>query len=121
MGTKLLIGAGLYLVCGALPILAYAWWALTPGKHASPFYWSMTLPAWKIWITMTGVYLGAFLSGIRPARWIGTRLLPLAAAGVLVFLIQFVPIWWILGLACIALLDAVLVANVFFVIETRDY
>ena len=121
VGTKLLIGAGLCLLCTALPILAYAWWAAAPGKHASPFYWSMTVPAWKVWISMTGVYLGAFLSGIRPARWTSTRLVPLASAGILVFLMQFVPSWWILGLACVVLLDAVLVANVVFVIRTRDY
>ena len=76
IGVKLLVGVALYLVCGAAAILVYAWWAATPGTHASPFEWSMTVPTWKVWIVMPIVYLGgAFLSGMRPARWVGTRLL----------------------------------------------
>ena len=41
----------------------------------------MTAWAWQLWLCMPLVYLGAFLSGIRPARWFGTRLMPLVAAG----------------------------------------
>ena len=29
------------------PFLRYAIWAATPGTHASPFEWSMTLPTWQ--------------------------------------------------------------------------
>jgi ABC-type transport system involved in multi-copper enzyme maturation permease subunit len=121
IGLKLLTGAGLYLVCSALPILTYAWWAATPGTHASPFEWSMTATSWQVWISMTILYLGSFLSGIRPARWIGTRLAPLAASGLLVAVIQFIPWWWVLGLAAVLLAGAVLTANILFVARTRDY
>ena len=121
IAVKLLTGAVLYLACGALPILVYAWWAATPGTHASPFSWSMTLPAWQAWVSLTAVYLGAFLSGIRPGRWIGTRLLPLAAAGALAWRIQALPSWWVFGLGAVAVMNVVLTANVLFVARNRDY
>ncbi len=121
IGTKLLVGAVLYLACAALPILLYGWWAATPGTHASPFFWSMTLPCWQVWISMTAVYLGAFLSGLRPGRWIGSRLWPLAGVGALVVCIQSLPLWWIAGLAAVALLNILVTANIFFVARSCDY
>jgi hypothetical protein len=121
IGVKLLTGAAVYGVCASLPILLYGWWAATPGTHASPFCWSMTLPAWRVCVSLTAIYLGAFLSGIRPGAWIGTRLLPLAAAGGLTWRIQALPSWWIWGLAAVAVMDVVLAASILFVARTRDY
>ena len=89
LAAKLAVGGGLYLVCGLIAILSYAAWAAMPGKHASPFLWWMTATAWKAWGVIAIVYLAAFLAGIRPARWFGTRLLPLAAGGVLAILLVF--------------------------------
>ena len=43
---------------------------------ASPFRWSWTLPTWMVIGIMLPVYVGAFPSGLRPARWFGTRLFP---------------------------------------------
>jgi len=102
--TKLLVGLVTYLLCAALPIAIFAAWAATPGTHASPFYWEMTLPAWASWFSITVLYLAAFLSGLRPARWIGSRLLPLAAAGLLVFVLHVAPFpWWLTALIVIVL------------------
>ena len=99
-GTKLVVGLTMYLVCGALPIALYAAWAATPGTHPSPFAWSMTGGAWTAWLAMTAVYLGALLSGIRPAAWLGTRLAPLAAAGLLAGLLAL-PLPWLAGGWCL--------------------
>jgi hypothetical protein len=121
IGVKLLTGFGVYLVCAALPILLYAWWAATPGTHASPFHWSMTLPDWETYVLLTSVYFGAFLSGIRPGKWIGTRLFPLAAAGALAWCIGRLPSWWVLGLGAVVVLDVVLTVNILFVARNRDY
>ena len=121
IAVKLLTGAGVYLVCAALPILLYAWWAVTPRTHASPFSWSMTLPAWQVYVSLTAVYLGAFLSGMRPGRWIGTRLWPLAATGGLAWRIQALPCWWVLGLGALVLMNVVLTANILFAARNRDY
>ena len=121
IAAKLLVGVVVYLVCAAAATLAYAWWAATPGTHASPFEWSMTVQTWKVWIAMPLVYLGAFLSGIRPGRWVGTRLLPLAAAGAVTGLVLFLPWWPVCGLGMIALSSVVLVGNILFVARARDY
>jgi hypothetical protein len=121
LGVKLAAGGGLYLLCSAIPILLFAWWAATPGTHASPFRWSMTVPVWQIWVSMTILYLGSFLAGIRPARWIGTRLAPVVAAGMLVAVIQLVPWWPVAGLLVVLLVNVTLVTNIFHVARTRDY
>lgn len=120
LGAKLLAGAGAYLIVSLLPILTFAWWAATPGTHASPFEWSMTAPTWKVWISLVPLYLATFLTGIRPARWFGTRLAPLAAVVLLIILLQFVPFWPVF-LILVALLAAALTGNIFFVAKERDY
>src|SRR4029079_8266169 len=76
---KLLIGGALTMALSALFILIYAWWAERPGHFAAPFEWSMKRSAWIWWIAVLPVYIGACLSGIRPGRWFGTRLVPLVA------------------------------------------
>ena len=121
VALKLAIGLAACLVSMALPILVYAWWAATPGTHASPFEWSMTLDSWRGWLSMTPLYFAAFLVGMRPARWFGSRLLPLAGAGFLVGVIQALPWWWLLGAPAILLLDAWLIVSIFDVARTRDY
>jgi hypothetical protein len=121
IGTKLLVGAGLYLVCSAVPILIFAVLAATPGTHASPFEWSMTADVWETWITLTALYLGAFLSGIRPGRWFGTRLIPLAGAGLAVLVIVRLPWWLVFGLPALVVVGGVLLVGIFFVARTRDY
>jgi hypothetical protein len=115
-----LAGLGLYLVTAAPPILLYAGWAATPGTHASPFQWSMTLGAWQIWLAITGLYLAAFLVGIRPARWFGSRLLPLVSVGVLVLFLCMLP-WWLWSMVSALALDACLVGTILFVAHSRDY
>jgi len=121
IGLKLATGVVLYLVCAAAPILVFAWWAATPGTHASPFEWSMTGPSWQAWLSLTAVYFSAFLTGIRPARWFGSRLFPLVAAGVLVSLVQLLPWWWLLGLGAVLLLDAWVIVSILYVARTRDF
>jgi hypothetical protein len=121
IGVKLAIGLTLYLATAALPVLLLAWWAATPGNHASPFEWSMTYPTWKTWLSVTALYFAAFLCGVRPARWLWSRLWPLVGVGYLVVLIQLLPAWPLLGLGAVLLIDAALLAAILFVIRNRDY
>jgi hypothetical protein len=121
IGVKLAVGALVYLICGALPILLYGVWAATPGTHASPFWWSMTLGAWQAWLSAASLYFAAFLVGIRGARWFGSRLFTLAAAMLLVIVIQIEPWWWLLGTASLLLLDAWLILSILYVARTRDF
>jgi hypothetical protein len=118
--VKLATGSALILVCASLPILLYGWWAALPGHHAGPFEWSMTTSAWRFALLMPLLYLGAFLSGLRPARWFGTRLLPLSGAVLALVLLYRVP-WWAVGFPLAVLLSGLAAANICFVAQTRDY
>jgi len=92
--TKLSVGSLLVLSLITLSNLSYGVWAATPGNWAGPFQWSMTFDAW-VWAgSLPLLYLGSFLSGIRPGRWFGTRLVPLAGAAVIVAIVVASPVWW---------------------------
>jgi ABC-type transport system involved in multi-copper enzyme maturation permease subunit len=119
--TKLVTGIGLLLVCTLLPILIYATWAATPGRHPGPFEWSMTVPAFQRWLLMPIVYLGAFASGIRPARWFGSRLLPLFSVACTGTLLALVAHWWLIALPLLLLVAAVFVSDILWEVETRDF
>jgi hypothetical protein len=119
--TKLVAGAGALFGCACLSIMLYGWWAAIPGHHPSPFEWAMTESAWRLALEMPLLYLGAFLSGLRPGRWLGTRLLPLLAAALVVIVLNMVPWWWPLSLPIVVALCALLVANICFVARARDY
>jgi hypothetical protein len=118
--VKVATGASVLLVCASLPIVLYGWWAAVPGHHAGPFEWSMSTGAWRFALLMLPLYLGAFLSGLRPARWLGTRLLPLAGAVLFLVGLYLMP-WWAVGLPLTVLLSGVMAANVCFVARVRDY
>ncbi len=119
--TKLLTGAGLLLVCTLAPILIYATWASLPRTHAGPFEWSMTGPAFQIWLLLPLAYLGAFASGIRLARWFGSRLLPLVAVAVPALYLYILPHWWLIAFPLLLLITAVLVSDILWEAETRDF
>jgi ABC-type transport system involved in multi-copper enzyme maturation permease subunit len=119
--TKLVVGAGVFLACASLPIVIYGSWAAVPGHHPGPFDWSMTGSTWRLTFLLPLLYLGAFLSGLRPARWFGTRLLPLVASVAALVLLYAMPGWWPLGLLLTVLLYGLLAANVCFVARERDY
>jgi ABC-type transport system involved in multi-copper enzyme maturation permease subunit len=119
--VKLGTGAGVYLFCTLVPLLLYAYWASIPGHYPGPFEWSMTEFAWRLCFLMPLVYLGAFLSGLRPARWYGTRLLPLAACGLLTAFFAVFPWWRLLGLPLAILTYALLVLSICHVARVRDY
>ena len=125
IGMKLSVGAAAYLICTAVPILVYACWAATPGTHASPFEWSMTVPIWGHWFAMTIFYLGAFHTGVRPGRWRRSRILPLAASalatiGAMTLPAMFEGSPWPCLIA-VLVVDVWLIAMILFAVQTRDY
>jgi hypothetical protein len=117
--TKLSTGIGLLLASMSLPILLYAGWADWPGTHPAPFEWSMIGPALRLWLLMPVIYLGAFASGIRPARWVGSRLLPLLAA-------MIPAVWvyktsWLAGLPVLGLVSAAFISDILLETAARDF
>ncbi len=119
--TKLTTGISLLLGCTLLPILVYAIWAAMPATHAGPFEWSMTGTAFQVWLLMPLAYLGAFASGIRPARWFGSRLLPLFSVALAGSILAVVAQWWPIALPLLVLVAAVLVSDILWEVETRDF
>jgi hypothetical protein len=124
IGMKVFVGLAAYVICGAAAILIFGLWAATPGTHASPFEWSMTIDAWCALVPPAILYLGAFLSGLRPGRWFGTRLLPLVAAFCVVAIWEAMTegtnVGWG-GVVFMLLLVVGLVDAIFFVAQTREY
>lgn len=126
VAAKLGVGAAIYLLCASLPILWYALWAATPGTHNSPFLWAMTYYAWANCLSMVVIYLGAFLTGVRPGRWFGTRLLPLVGVGTLLYAARFIferywPQWWLVEWTLVGLLAAAVGYCILFVVRERDF
>lgn len=118
---KLATGILASLAVAGLPTLGYALWAATPRTHASPFYWDMTAWAFQLLLALPLVYLGAFLSGLRPGRYFGSRLLPLFAAMLLFMLMQMPGMPVALRVALILSLEALLVVITLHVGVTRDF
>jgi hypothetical protein len=124
VAVKMVVGAGLYLMVSAAAILIYAIWASIPGTHASPFYWWMTTGAWRAWIIVLLCYFGVFLAGIRPGRWVGTRVLPAVAAGLVAMFcaaLFFGEGWQIAGTIGVLLGVVVFVSSILYVTRSRDY
>jgi ABC-type transport system involved in multi-copper enzyme maturation permease subunit len=119
--AKVMTGIGLLLACTLLPIVLYATWAAFPGTHAGPFEWSMTGPAFHLWLLLPIAYLGAFASGIRPASWFGSRLLPLISVTVPGIFIYFLINWWLIGFPLLFFGVAILVSDILWEAETRDF
>ncbi len=122
--SKLSTGLLLVTGCTAWPILVYATWASRPGSVAAPFEWGMTEIAWRQWAALTPIYLGTLLAMLRPARWIGTRLLPVIAVigwlpGREALGIWCWPVWW--ELLAVLVIDVCLVSVLFLVVREREY
>ena len=84
----------------------------------------MTGAVVRLWLMMPLVYLAAFASGIRPARWFGSRLLPLVTVVLPAFVLQFAllgPLGPLIGLPAIFVLTAVMISNILLEAETRDF
>jgi hypothetical protein len=79
VGSKLVVGAVLYLIATGLPFSWAIYWTSVPGHFASPYRFYMSFPGWITIEIGFLYYLGAFLTGVRPARWHGSRLVGLAA------------------------------------------
>ncbi len=79
IAAKLLVGAAIYFLITSAAMLAYVYLATRPSRYGGPFSWQMSREYWEGLTALSLVYFGAFLSGIRPARWYGSRLFPLVA------------------------------------------
>jgi hypothetical protein len=116
--TKVVTGLALLLGATAVPILFFAQWAASPGNHASPFQWSLTVPTWRIWFVSSTAYLAAFLVGIRDVRWYGSRLWPVVPGLVWIWLTYFTVNFPILLPTLV--INGALVGAILFAASERD-
>jgi hypothetical protein len=116
IGSKLSVGLMATLTCSALPILLYGWWCSLPNRVAAPFEWGMTGETWRAWWSASAVYLGTFLSMLRPGRWWATRCLPAAAV-----LWSWASVSGIASGMTTCIFDVVFLACIVFVAKDREY
>jgi hypothetical protein len=119
--AKLLVGVAMWLAISMLPMVCYALWAATPGTHASPFEWSMTGSTWQIGARLPVLYLAAFLSGLRPARWYGSRLFPLLGGLLALKVLSALLAGWSIVLLATLAIDAAVVLVILDVASARDF
>ncbi len=81
----------------------------------------MTWPVFLVWLIIPLAYLGAFASGIRPARWFGSRLLPLFAVVPAGSIVAALAQWWLIALPLLLLVAGVFVSEILWEVETRDF
>ena len=77
---KVLPGLCLYLVATALPLLGLAIWAASPSHVPAPFDFRFTLAGWAAILAGLPFYFAGLLVALRPARWYGSRALPVLTA-----------------------------------------
>jgi hypothetical protein len=80
--AEVLGGLALYFPAMLIPLLGAALWAAAPGHIAGPFEWRMILPSIAFIVAGVVFYLAGLLTGLRPARWYGSRGLGIGAAAV---------------------------------------
>lgn len=119
----------LKIACG---LCVWGIWALTVcvicliGLLADPGSAGETLsrlsdPSLRILACVPVVYLGAFLTGIRRANWLFSRLMPLGGVLMIWFLMLYLPNWWIIAPLAAAGFAALLVSLIYHTASTRDF
>ena len=119
--TKLFGGTILLVAITTIPLITYILWAAAPGTHASPFYWSTTECWWRTIGICLAAYLGAFLTGIRPANWIGSKLLPLFASLIIAVGLRLLPGFPILAYLGFLVLYAALTYSIIDECQQREF
>ena len=107
---KALPGVSLYLVATALPLLALAAWDSLPGHQAAPFDWRFTLGGWAAILAGLSLYFAGLTTALRPARWYGSRALPVFAALLAPLAVGVVTELWQAALVCLTVTAALLAA-----------
>jgi hypothetical protein len=78
--AKSIAGLCLYFLGAGLPPAVLVLVVRTPGHVAAPFEWAMVLPLVSIVLSGVAFYFAGLLTGLRQARWYGSRGFGLAPA-----------------------------------------
>ncbi|WP_148080455.1 ABC-2 family transporter permease [Roseimaritima ulvae] len=80
--AKTITGAALYLFATLLPLGVMAIWLSSVGPERIPVTGQQVVPAMAMAVACFACYMGAQWTVYRPAKWFGTRLLPLVFTAV---------------------------------------
>ena len=100
-GGKVLPGLCLYLLATVPPLLGVAVWSADPRHILAPFDARFTLAGWAAILSGLPFYFAGLLMALRPARWYGSRFLPVVAAGLGPFAAFWYDEFWQAALACL--------------------
>ena len=118
---KLGSGIAVLLVAVGVPLALLTCWAVSPGHHVVGLESRMGADAWAAVLCGTVAYLSAFLSGIRSARWWGSRFLVLGPGGAIVFLTIASGTIWGWSWLIIPVIDLLLLAAILHEAEQRNF
>lgn len=99
---KVVPGLCLYLLAVSLPLLGLAAWDAAPGHVAAPFDFRFTLSGWAAILTGLPFYFAGLLTALRPARWFGSRPLPVVAALTAPLTASWYGEFWQVAVFCLA-------------------
>jgi hypothetical protein len=89
--AKTIVGTGLYLAAVLVPFLLLALWVAAGAPERRVFHPFMLWPGVAIVFASAGLHGAAMLVALRRARWLGTRLLPIALpAGALTLSLTYI-------------------------------
>lgn len=107
---KVLPGICLYLLATALPLLGLAVWAAQPSHVPAPFDFRFTLAGWAAILAGLPFYFAGLLVALRPARWYGSRALPLLGALLAIWASDNLNEFWQVALICLLIAAVLLLA-----------
>ncbi len=121
LGGKVAAGLLLYVCATGLPLLGFALWARTPGHLAGPFDARLLLGALSSVLTGVVFYFTALLTALRPARWWGSRAIPIPAAIGVAALAAEMPDFWMAAMIALAAIAVFALAARGAFLTTGDY
>lgn len=77
LAAKMAAAATVQGLAVVLPACAVLAWAALPGRHASPFHWTLAIPVLYALAAAPSIYLAALFAGLRRGHLLGSRWWPL--------------------------------------------
>lgn len=98
---KVVPGLCLYLLATVPPLLGFAFWASSPNHIPAPFDFRFTLGGWAAILSGLAFYFAGLLVALRPARWYGSRALPIVSALIAPWAAFSLAEFWQAALVCV--------------------
>lgn len=118
---KVIPGVCLYLLATISPLLGFALWASSPRHVPAPFDVRFTLAGWAAILTGLSFYFAGLLVALRPARWYGSRALPVLTALIAPWAAVWFTEFWQAALVCVLTAVILMLAAWGSLVTAGDY